>query len=1131
MKRSIYLIVSGIAVLLMVIYSIPTDSNPVNLSPKQRYNLKTAAGLKAYQFDQKVERRAKGEDKNNRYDNPDRAMALEVELRSEIGQPLSYSGSYRFSAQRAALANNQRNAHREILPWVERGPGNVGGRTRALLVHPDSSNVWIAGAVGGGVWKTENAGLSWRAVADDLPILSVTALARCDSQPNVIYAGTGEGFYNFDAIVGDGVFKSLDGGESWEQLLSTASQPEFKYVNRIIVAPTHPDLVLIATNNGIQRSVDGGDSWTEVYNPSGRVQQIVANPQNFMTQFATVNGNGIVKSIDGGLNWSPTGSVSSGFARIEMAIAPSDTAIVYASFVSSGSSLFAFFRSDDAGESWTNLGNSPNWLGSQGWYDNTLVVSPFNANEIIVGGLDLYRITANSHAMSATKLTNWYGGAGYPYVHADQHMLVTIPGSNGTYGILAGNDGGVFYSNDNGGSWSQRDDGYNVTQFYDADKHPVMAEFIGGTQDNGTNISPNGANAASGWDEAIGGDGFECAWNKHDGNIVYGSLYYSQLFKSTDAGNSFQSVGNGLPQSGVFYTSIGIDPRDSDVLLVVGDGNTLSRTGDGGATWETISGDFANGSRKTFQFSAINSNVVWAASTSFGINVSTDHVHHFQHVTPPAEAPNSSVLSIATHPILENTAFITYGVSGASKIFRTDDLGQSWTDLTGNMPNVPVHTLIVMPFDTARFWVGTDIGLFESLDDGATWDYANSGIPAVAIKKLKIVGQEIVAATHGRGIWSVHLDELPPLEVPILAPILAPLTPPPPNNPLVQIHLSTRSEHDSIQVIVNDTIIARFGPTPAYSDLNTTFTGSYGTALHVTVVGFTTGVAYISDERDLPIFAPQYSYVESFDSSAVQMTGDLVVGTNPNFSTHILQSLHPYSSGQNYYEYIGPPIIIGQTLSMSYRDVALVEPGDPGSSYPDLAMWDFVTVEGSLNGSDWQVLVDPYDSRYDDVWNQYYNSNSDATEALLRDHSINLLDFYAAGDTVSLRFRLFADEYVTGWGWAIDDLEITASTAATNFATLPNQFALLPNYPNPFNASTTIRFTLGHAGKIDLTVYDLLGRKVMNLLAGERMQAGPTYAVNWNGADDNGQNVASGLYYLRLSYEGGEIVRKLTVLK
>ena len=1132
MKRSIYLTLSGLSVLLVLVYVNHQDSIHEPLNPKQRYDLKTAAGLKAYQFDQKVERRAKDDHKNNRYDSPDLAMELEVELRSEMGQPFSYSGSYRFSAQRAAYANNQTASRtREILPWVERGPGNVGGRTRALLIHPDSNDVWIAGAVGGGIWKTENAGLSWRAVADDLPILSVTALAMCDSQPNVMYAGTGEGFYNFDAIIGDGLFKSVDGGESWEQVLSTVNQPEFKYVNRIIVSPTDPDLVLVATNTGIERSDDGGASWTEVYQPSGRTQQIIANPQNFLTQYATVNGVGVVKSIDAGLNWSPTGSVTAGFARIEMAIAPSDTAILYASFVGSGSSLYGFYRSDDAGASWSNLGNSPNWLGSQGWYDNTLVVSPFDANEIIVGGLDLYRIIVNSHTMSATKLTNWYAGAGYPYVHADQHMLLTIPGTGGNYSLLAGNDGGVFFSNDNGVTWSQRDDGYNVTQFYDADKHPAIQEFIGGTQDNGTNLSPNNATSSSAWDEAIGGDGFECSWNKHDGNIVYGSLYYSRLYKSTDGGNSFQSVGNGLPQSNVFYTSIGMDPRDSDVLLVVGDNNTLNRTADGGATWEIISGDFANTSRKIFQFSSVNSNIVWAASTSFGINVSTDHGRHFQLVNPPATAPGGYVLGIATHPDLENSAFITFGVSGGPKIFRTDDLGQSWTDITGNLPNVPVHTLIVLPFDTSRFWIGTDIGLFESPDNGATWAYANSGIPAVAIKKLKIVGQEIVAATHGRGIWSVHLDELPPLEVPILSPILAQLPPPPPNYPLVRINFSTRSAHDSIQVIANDSVIARFGPTPAYSDRMASFTGTYGNEVGVTVIGFSAGVAYTSDGRSLPIFAPRTAYEESFDSLGVQMTGDLMVGSDPNFSTNVLQTLHPYSSGQNYYAYIGPPILIDQTSSMTYRDVALVEPGDPGTSYPDLAMWDFVTVEGSLNGTDWQILIEPYDSRYDGDWTQYYNANSDATEALLRDHSINLGDFYATGDTVSLRFRLFADEYVTGWGWAIDDLEISSSTATTNFVALPTQYALLPNYPNPFNASTTIRFTLGHSGKIDLAIYDLLGRKVTKLLVGERMQAGPTYSLKWNGTDGRGQNVASGLYYLRLSYDGGEVFRKLTLLK
>ncbi|MCF7797979.1 MAG: T9SS type A sorting domain-containing protein [Lentisphaeria bacterium] len=1138
MKRNILLIISVLTVFIIIILVRQSDTTDKPIPFKLKYDLSTAEGLMAYAYDQKMERRrilATADPgtlptKNAKYDKPDEAMLFEVMLRSEIDGPYSYTGSYRFQALQEARAN-PRLAQREILPWIERGPGNVGGRTRAILVHPDSNSIWIAGAVGGGIWKTENAGQSWRSVSDNLPILSVTALALCDSQPNVMYAGTGEGFYNFDAIIGDGLFKSIDNGESWQQISSTAGQSDFKYVNRIIVHPTNPDVLLAVTNAGIYRSVDGGETWEEVYNPSARVQQIIPNPQNFQTQYAAVNGEGVVKSIDGGLNWSPVGAFNVSFARLELAISPSDTSVLYAALANANGSLAGLFRSSDAGENWSNLGNSPNWLGGQGWYDNTLVVSPFNPDEIIVGGIDLYRVNAAATSMSVSKISNWYPGAGYPYVHADQHILLAIPSGQNQYGIIAGNDGGVFYSPDNGTTWSMRDNGYNVTQFYDADKHPVHAQFLGGTQDNGTNRSPISPDHGSSWSEVIGGDGFECSWNKFDGNIVYGTLYNSRLFKSTDGGNSFQSVGNGLPESNVFYTSLAMDPRDSDILLVVGDGNYVYRTSDGGNSWQGIPGDFNGYSYKVFQFSAANSHIVWAAATAYGINVSTDHGLHFQAVSSPPFAPSSRVAGIGTHPTLDSTAFVTFGVSSGPKIYRTDDLGQSWMNITNDLPDVPVHSLIVMPFDTSQIWIGTDIGLFISMDSGNSWVYADNGIPAVAIKRLKIVGQEIVAATHGRGIWSVHLDSLPPLEIPILSPILAQPAPPPPNNTTVQILFSTRSDHDSVQVLINNQAVHVLGETPAYSELQAPYAGEYGDTLEITIIGYTAGTAYPSESRFMPLYAPVSHFSANFDSSEALIIGNMLTGSASGFDSNILQTTHPYASGENYLTYLGNPIIISDGSMLTYSDVALVEPGEPGSEYPDQTIWDYVTVEASLDGSAWTMLIDPYDARFDNAWQNAYNAGTDGSQSLLRQHAIDLNTFYTAGDTISIRFRLFADEYVTGWGWGIDEIAVTSSTGRRQEAIIPAQLSLKPNFPNPFNASTTIPYSLTRNANIQLNVYDLRGRLVKTLISDGQPHPAGNHTINWDGTDQNGRVLGSGVYYFRLSGSNIELTRKMTLIK
>jgi hypothetical protein len=214
-----------------------------------------------------------------RPDHPDEAALEEFMLRSMIGGKFSYPLGWRFKAFDQIQQQSYRLfAVNSQLQWKERGPSNIGGRTRAVIVHPKNPDVWWVGAVGGGVWYTQDAGQSWTCQTDHLPALAVCALAICDSQPNVLYAGTGEGFYNYDAIVGDGIFKTTDGGQSWTQLASTAENYDFRYVNRIVVHPFHPDTLLAATKTGVFRSLDGGQSWEKVFDNGKNVQQIVCNP-------------------------------------------------------------------------------------------------------------------------------------------------------------------------------------------------------------------------------------------------------------------------------------------------------------------------------------------------------------------------------------------------------------------------------------------------------------------------------------------------------------------------------------------------------------------------------------------------------------------------------------------------------------------------------------------------------------------------------------------------------------------------------------------------------------------------------------------------------------------------------------
>ncbi|GJM28883.1 MAG: hypothetical protein DHS20C17_15180 [Cyclobacteriaceae bacterium] len=345
-------------------------------------------------------------------DRPDEFAKYHWLVRTRSGRKgPEYSTNYKLQQLNLAKRNRSKyaTARNQQLNFVERGPGNLPGRTRALVVVPDdpSGNTWIAGAVGGGLWRTSNAGSSWVNLTPQLPSLAVSTLVISASNPDILYAGTGESFAGLSGIRGDGILKSTDGGFSWTQLITTVSD-NFQNVNRIVVHPTNPDIVLACTSNdpnyssfdsGIFKTTNGGDSWTKVYSGSRRVQQLVAAPDNFNIIYAAVNNGGVIKSIDQGNSWfdSSTGLVPDG--RVEIAIAPQNPNRMYASVEGAVSgSESDLYLSDDAGANWAivveeNDGENLDFLGGQGNYDNTITVHPYDEDIVYVGGVNLFKFT------------------------------------------------------------------------------------------------------------------------------------------------------------------------------------------------------------------------------------------------------------------------------------------------------------------------------------------------------------------------------------------------------------------------------------------------------------------------------------------------------------------------------------------------------------------------------------------------------------------------------------------------------------------------------------------------------------------------------------------------------------------
>lgn len=354
-----------------------------------------------------------GEEEYEKADNPDQYDLYQQVIRTKEGEKYpAYKMGYVTRELEKAQNNirNLRTERTEALTWNSLGPGNVSGRTRVALVDAGDANqlTWLAGTAGGGIWKTTDGGNTWQNKTPDVPNLATNALAQCKNSPLIMYAGTGEGYGIGGAIKGDGMYKSSDGGETWQIIAATRGDNRFENVNRIIVDPNNPDVVLVCSNtklsdsrffSGIIKTMDGGLTWLTVYEGNAPVQQLIYDPTNFNNQYAAQYATGVAKSTDAGDTWTINSAGLIAGGRVEIAVAPTNPNRIFAategnSNQTNGSDIFL---SNDGGATWAllkeiNNGDNVDWLGGQGIHDNTIVVHPFDENVVYVGGIDLHKM-------------------------------------------------------------------------------------------------------------------------------------------------------------------------------------------------------------------------------------------------------------------------------------------------------------------------------------------------------------------------------------------------------------------------------------------------------------------------------------------------------------------------------------------------------------------------------------------------------------------------------------------------------------------------------------------------------------------------------------------------------------------
>ncbi len=731
----------------------------------------------------------------------------------------------------------------------------------------------------------------------------------------------------------------------------------------------------------------------------------------------------------------------------------------------------------------------------------------------VVGGT--YTLVGNPYQFEPS-LGGYVGPNDLFELHPDHHQLQAIHVDESGFQILNTNDGGVWLSDKSeapgveDGSWTLRSRGYNTTTYYGADKSPTEERYFAGAQDQGSHVSPTGeiSSASTDYTEEIGGDGFEVIWHSTDPNQLIGGSQLNGFERSDDGGATFVPATFGLENDGPFITRLSNSTIDPNLLFAIG-GSGVYRSTDFGRNWSYSRIDderWSFWSAADVEVSLADPSIVWAGGgmvedndDSFNMFVSQDGGFSFEATNNFGDVG----LSIGTysHPFERETAYVLFGVADGPKILKTTDLGQSWTDITqfengesqNGFPDVATYSLLVMPHDTTMIWAGTEIGIVESLDGGASWNLLNApDFRAVGVWDMKVKGDQIVLATFGRGVWSATIPELidAPSPVVVLGPVLSQLGQSTEEFSMV-LNYELRDQYDEINVYFGEEIeLTLPGNTeigPASITIPLVDIGDYIVRIEATKGDLAFRTAELSITIS-PFFPTLDEYANDFNEPSDDFTlNRFSIGSTPGISSGVLQTVHPYPEGDalgvqsvNLTAKLNIPIRVAEAdATISFREIVIVETGEAGTTFEDEEFWDFVVVEGSIDGATWIPFADGYDSSADPDWEAAYAGGANGSDALFRNRTINMLDKFSAGDVVQIRFRLFSDPFANAWGWAIDNLLIQTEPviSGVNDPEIESAVSIFPN-PSFGNVNLTIENVL--RGDINMRVIDYSGKQILN---------------------------------------------------
>jgi photosystem II stability/assembly factor-like uncharacterized protein len=632
------------------------------------------------------------------------------------------------------------------------GPGSrpsVSGRVSALAVDPTDDSHVLAGSAAGGVWETRDAGRTWRPRTDDQPTLTIGALAFDPTDPRIAYAGTGEG--NFYRRLGAGLLRSDDGGTTWT-LRATSPFVGLGFYD-LIVDPLNGNHLLAATTGNLAESFDGGATWAvrrvQIVWSLSMHPAVAGDPSSTKEVFAAC-GDGLQRSADGGATWSAVAlpGAPPWYSRLAVCHAPTDGGVVYV-FGESGGRAY-LWRRDTHGGAFGAIAPPGDLATGQAWYDWYVAVPPGSPDTVYLGAINLHKGTRSGAAWSWENISARASGDS---IHPDQHAIA-FSATNGNR-IYTGNDGGVYRSLDAGGSWQSLNTGLCITEFVYLAQHPAYdAWLLGGTQDNGT-LRYEGCEL---WPHVADGDGGDCGVNASAPYTCYHTYYGMGMERSASGGGwgTFTWIGPNVPQG---YGALFYPPLEVNNSVVAQAGRSVFISTDDGATWREIAlpqnVDVASAL-------AIPTPARVLVGTASGEIFRIDQASGGWGAAVALAQPRAGYVSdLFADPAAPNRLWATYSTLTGGHVYRSDDGGASWVDVSAGLPDIPANAIVVDPAAPDTVYVAMDLGVYRSNDAGATWARFGVGLPNAIVGELLFhpSARLLRAGTRSRGVWEIAVDQ------------------------------------------------------------------------------------------------------------------------------------------------------------------------------------------------------------------------------------------------------------------------------------------------------------------------------------------------------------------------------------